>query len=235
MNLLAIDTATEACSAALHCMGEIRERYDLAPRRHAQEILPMIDSLLAEAGISKRAIDAIAVGRGPGAFTGVRLAISTAQGLALALDRPVLPISSLAALAEAAQADVPAGTPILAAIDARMGELYAGLYRTAADGQFRLLGDEAVGPTANVPLPLASGSPYAIVGTGWAAFREAIERRFGAPLFADATRYPRAAAVLRLAIPRYRQGLGLDPEFLAPTYLRDKIALTEAERAAARG
>lgn len=234
MNLLAIDTATEACSAALYCMGEIRERFELAPRRHAQELLPMIDSLLTEAGISKRAIDAIAVGRGPGAFTGVRLAISTAQGLALALDRPVLPISSLAALAQPALDAVPEHTPIIAAIDARMGEVYAGVYRGDSHGLVRLLGDEAVGPVATVPWALAPQSPYAIVGTGWAAFREQIEKRLGSPVYADATRYPRASAVLKLAIPRYRQGLALDPECLVPSYLRDKIALTEAERAVQR-
>ncbi|MBK8286734.1 MAG: tRNA (adenosine(37)-N6)-threonylcarbamoyltransferase complex dimerization subunit type 1 TsaB [Ahniella sp.] len=234
MNLLAIDTATEACSAAIFCKGEWLERFELAPRRHAQELLPMIDSLLAEAGIGKRAIDAIAVGRGPGAFTGVRLAISTAQGMALALDRPVLPISSLAALAQEALPRVPAGTPILAAIDARMGEVYAGVYRSDGMGLARLFGDEAVGPAANVPLPFMAGSPYAIVGTGWAAFREPIELRLGAPILADATRYPRALAVLQLALPRYQQGLGLDPDQLVPSYLRDKIALTEAERSAQR-
>lgn len=230
MNLLAIDTATEACSAALYCRGEIRERFELTPRRHAQELLPMIDSLLAEAGIGKRAIDAIAVGRGPGAFTGVRLAISTAQGMALALDKPVVPISSLAAMAQDALTQ--AGTlPILAAIDARMGEAYVGLYRAGADGLVRLIGDEAVGPAKSVPVPLKSGSPYVIVGTGWAAFREALEDRLGTPNYADATRYPRARAIAELALPRFQQGLGLDPEHLVPTYLRDKIALTEAERA----
>src|SRR6187455_1632322 len=94
MNLLALDTATEACSAALLIGGEVIERSEIAPRRHAELILPMIESLLGEAGISRRQIDAIAVGRGPGAFTGVRLAISVAQGLALGLDVPVLPVSS---------------------------------------------------------------------------------------------------------------------------------------------
>lgn len=234
MIVLALDTATEACSAALYCHGGMIERFELAPRRHAQEILPMVDSLLAEAGVGKRAIDAIAVGRGPGAFTGVRLAISTAQGMALALDRPVLPVSSLAALAQEALPRVGSGVPILAAIDARMGEIYAGLFRGDGQGLVRTQGDEAVGPVANVPLPLVAGKPYAIVGTGWAAFREAIENRFGTPVLADATRYPRAMAVLQLALPRYQQGLGLDPDQLVPSYLRDRIALTEAERAALR-
>src|SRR6185437_1253785 len=105
MNLLAIDTATENCSAALLCGERLSERTELAPRRHAELILPMIDSLLAEAGLSRRRLDGIAVGRGPGAFTGVRLGISVAQGLALGLEIPVVPVSSLAALALEAPAD----------------------------------------------------------------------------------------------------------------------------------
>ncbi|HVF36033.1 MAG TPA: tRNA (adenosine(37)-N6)-threonylcarbamoyltransferase complex dimerization subunit type 1 TsaB, partial [Candidatus Saccharimonadia bacterium] len=99
MNLLAIETATEACSVALVSGQTIVQRHELAPRRHAELVLPMIEQVLAEAGLARGAIDAIAVGRGPGAFTGVRLAISIAQGLALGLDRPVVPVSTLAALA----------------------------------------------------------------------------------------------------------------------------------------
>src|SRR5574340_720031 len=100
MNLLAIETATESCSAALNIDGRIIERSELAPRRHAELILPMIESLLGEAGIARAQLDGIAVGRGPGAFTGVRLAIAVAQGLALALDIPVVAVSSLDALAQ---------------------------------------------------------------------------------------------------------------------------------------
>src|SRR4029079_3140202 len=103
-NLLAIDTATEACSAALLLDDTLIERSEIAPRRHAELILPMIESLLAEAGIGRRQLRGIAGGRGPGAFTGVRLAISVAQGLALGLDVPVVPVSSLAALAHDAPA-----------------------------------------------------------------------------------------------------------------------------------
>ena len=116
MKLLALETSTEACSVAVWIDGEVRERFELAPRRHAELALPWAEQLLAEAGIAKSQLDAIAVGRGPGAFTGVRLAIAIAQGIALALDRPVLPVSTLAALAMRAQGD-----RIIAAIDARMG------------------------------------------------------------------------------------------------------------------
>ena len=113
MKLLAFETATEACSVAVYVDGEVRERFEVAPRRHAELALPWADALLAEAGVAKSQLDAIAVGRGPGAFTGVRLAVALAQGIALALDRPVLPVSTLAALATRAT-----GERVLAAIDA---------------------------------------------------------------------------------------------------------------------
>src|ERR1700756_2296407 len=125
MNLPPTQPAPEACSVALVHGETVIARSELAPRRHAERVLPMADELLAEAGLGKHALDAIAVGRGPGAFTGVRLAISLAQGIAMALDRPVITISSLAALALEAPEDDAA---ILAVIDARMGEIYAASY-----------------------------------------------------------------------------------------------------------
>ncbi len=132
MKLLAIETSTEACSVALSIDGAMMERFEIAPRRHGELLLPWIDALLADAGMAKSALDAIAVGRGPGAFTGVRLGIAIAQGIAFALDRPVVPVSTLAALALCG--DPPPGTPVLAAIDARMGEVYLAGYLIDADG-----------------------------------------------------------------------------------------------------
>ena len=141
MNLLAIETSTEACSVALHHGGTTIARSELAPRRHAELVLPMAEALLAEAGIGRRQLDAIAVGRGPGAFTGVRLAVSMAQGMALGLDLPVIPISSLAALALDAPDN---GAAVLAVIDARMGEVYAASYRRGADDTVQALDEERV-------------------------------------------------------------------------------------------
>lgn len=225
--LLAIDTATEACSVALIKAAEQYERYELAPKRHAQRVLPMIDEVLAEAGIGKSAIGAIAVGRGPGAFTGVRLAISVAQGIALGLDVPVLPISSLAALALDLLDEHPALT-VLASIDARMGEVYAGCYIADPIHRVSLLGEEAVGPA--VALPLARAERWGAIGTGFAAYREAWLPRIGEPEIAAPDHYPRAGRIAELAVSRWQRGLGVAPEFALPAYLRDKVALTEVER-----
>jgi tRNA threonylcarbamoyladenosine biosynthesis protein TsaB len=228
MNLLAIETATEACSAALLCGERLLERSEIAPRRHAELILPMIESLLAEAGIARTQIDGIAVGRGPGAFTGVRLAISVAQGLALALDVPVVPVSSLAALAQ----DAPdQGAAILAVIDARMGEVYAGTYTRNGRGLVEAIGAETVGTAHELELP--QSTQCCIVGSGWDAYREAIAARLPAPpIFADGARFPQARAVAHLAAPRFAEGHAVAPELALPVYLRDKVALTLAEQKA---
>ena len=131
--LLALDTATEACSVALLHDGKVTSHYEVIPRLHAQKLLPMIQTLLADAGVELSAVDAIAFGRGPGAFTGVRIAIGVVQGLAFALERPVLPISNLAVLAQRAHREHGA-TQVAAAIDARMDEVYWGCYREDAGG-----------------------------------------------------------------------------------------------------
>lgn len=231
---LAIDTATEACSAALAVDGKIIERSELAPRRHAELILPMIESLLTEARLTRRDLNGIAVGRGPGAFTGVRLAISVAQGLALGLDLPVVPVSSLAALAlDAPYAPEQRDNAILAVVDARMGEIYAATFRRTVDGLVEAISDETVGPAEawSPPKTLSESQRWSVVGTGWDAYREALASRLATtPAFADGARYPQARAVLRLAMPEFARGTGLAPEAALPVYLRDKVALTLEEQ-----
>ena len=225
--LIAIETATESCSAALLHNDALIGRSEFAPRRHAELILPMIESLLDQAGVSRRQLDAIAVGRGPGAFTGVRLAISVAQGLALALDIPVVPVSSLAALAQDAPAGV--GETILAVIDARMGEIYAGSFQRSANGLVEPLGDESVGLADELVIAPA----HSIVGSGWAAYADALSRRLKiAPAFADGARYPQARAIAQLAAPRFAAGQSVAPELALPVYLLDKVALTLKEQRA---
>ncbi|HEU0153304.1 MAG TPA: tRNA (adenosine(37)-N6)-threonylcarbamoyltransferase complex dimerization subunit type 1 TsaB [Arenimonas sp.] len=223
MKLLAIETSTEACSVAVYVDGEVRERHELAPRRHTQQVLPWADELLAEAGLRKSQLDAIAVGRGPGAFTGVRLAIALVQGLALALDRPVLPVSTLAVLAMQAPGD-----DRLAAIDARMGEVYLGAFRRDADGLVSATGDERIVPPAAATLP--AGEVHG-VGTGFGAEQGALVARLGARLRGfDANALPHAADLARLAARAYARGEAIAPDLLEPAYLRDKVALTLAEQ-----
>ena len=150
MNILAIETATEACSAALAVDGEIIERYQVAPRRHTQLIHGQMEEVLAETGLALGQLDAIAFGRGPGAFTGVRIATSVVQGVAFALDLPVIPISTLAALAQGCEGD-----RLLVAIDARMNEVYWGVYRRDQGGLVELVGEERVVAPEQVPCSAA--------------------------------------------------------------------------------
>jgi tRNA threonylcarbamoyladenosine biosynthesis protein TsaB len=227
MKLLAFETSTEACSVALWLDGAVHERFELAPRRHAELALPWAEQLLAQAGVAKTRLDAIAIGRGPGAFTGVRLGVAIAQGIALALDRPVVPVSTLAALALPA-----AGERILAAIDARMGEVYFAAFQREGDG-LRLLRPEAVAKPDAVVLP--EGDGWRGVGTGFAAVDGALQLRLGSRLASvDAGALPHAADVARLAAVAFARGEAIAPERLEPAYLRDNVALTLAEQQALR-
>lgn len=226
MNLLAIDTSTECGSVALAMDRRVLERSAVMPRQHAEQLLPWIDELLAEAGLARSQIDAIAVGRGPGGFTGVRLAVAVAQGLAWALQRPLLAVSSLAALAM--QAGGASGDRVLAAIDARMGELYLGRFRLDADGLAVALGEEWMASPASVEL---SDQGWLGVGSGFAAAEGLLATRLAGQLRAvDALRYPQAGAIVRLALPMLARGETLAPEQLEPAYLRNKVAQTLAER-----
>jgi tRNA threonylcarbamoyladenosine biosynthesis protein TsaB len=231
MNLLAIETSTEACSVALVHGELIIARSELAPRRHAERVLPMADALLAEAGLGKHALDAIAVGRGPGAFTGVRLGIALAQGMGLALDRPVLPISSLAALALEApeESEDDADGAILAVIDARMGEVYAACYRRDGLGGVIALDEERVCTPEALQLPPVAS--WQVVGSGWATYADSLQPRLTGRLrSAHADRYPQARHVAELAARAYAAGHAQAPELALPVYLRDKVALTLVEQ-----
>ena len=223
MKLLAIETSTEACSVAVYADGQVFARHELAPRRHTQLVLPWADELLAEAGLAKSQLDAIAVGRGPGAFTGVRLAIALVQGLALALDRPVLPVSTLAVLAMQGQGD-----NILAAIDARMGEIYLGAFVRDADGLVSAAGPEVLCAPSEAPIPDA---PMQGVGSGFAAGDGALVTRLGEqlPEF-DANALPHARDLASLAVRAWQRGEAIAADALEPAYLRDKVALTLAEQ-----
>lgn len=227
MRLLAFETATEACSVAVLVDGEVLERFEIAPRRHAELALPLAGELLAQAGVAKSQLDAVAVGRGPGAFTGVRLAVALAQGIALALDRPVVAVSTLAALA--ARAD---GERVLAAIDARMGEVYLGGFLRAGD-ELQTTGAETVVRPDLADLP--GTGRWAGVGTGFDAADGALRQRLGGALSSvDAGALPRAGDVARLGARAFARGEAIAPDRLQPAYLRDNVALTLAQQQAAR-
>lgn len=228
MKLLAFETATEACSVALYLDGEVIERYEIAPRLHAEHALPWAEVLLADAGIARSQLDAIALSRGPGAFTGVRLAIALAQGIALALDKPIVAVSTLQAIAM--QSDAPR---ILAAIDARMGEVYAGAFERR-DGEPVAVSSETVSAPDAVVLPGAEAG-WQGMGTGFGALEGALQVHLRARLAGvDAGALPHAADVARLAAMAYARGEALAPERVEPAYLRNHVALTLQEQQALR-
>jgi len=229
MKLLAFETATEACSVALYVDGQVLERFEIAPRRHAELSLPWAEALLAEAGVARSQLDAIALGRGPGAFTGVRLAIAIAQGIALALDRPLVPVSTLQVLALRA----PAGADqVLSSIDARMGEVYVAR-QVRVDGQWQLRGEELVCAPEAVVLP--EGTRWFGVGTGFGAADGLLATRLADQLDGvDAQALPRASDLLTLAVPAFARGEGMAPGRVEPAYLRNNVALTLVEQHAAR-
>jgi tRNA threonylcarbamoyladenosine biosynthesis protein TsaB len=235
MKLLAIETATEACSIAVLVDGAVIERFEIAPRRHTELALPWAEALLAEAGIAKAQLDAIAVGRGPGAFTGVRLAIALAQGIALALDRPLLPVSTLAALAAGlplplAREGRGEGDRILAAIDARMGEIYIASFQRDGDGLAATSDEIVIAPDAYIP---PDGMGWHGVGTGFSASDGALVACLqGRLATVDATALPHAADVARLGALAFARGEAIAPERIEPAYLRNNVALTIAEQQA---
>ncbi len=222
MKLLAIETATEACSAALYINGEIRERYAVAPRQHAEQILPMMDQLLAEAELKLSQLDALAFGRGPGSFTGVRIATGVIQGAAFGAQLPVVPISTLAALAQR-HYRMQGARRILPAFDARMGELYWAAYEVMADELVTQVGSEQVATPEQVGLPAGEG--WQGVGRGWATYREILTQRMGARLTAiEGDLLCSAQDVVRLAVHGYAAGDAVAAELALPIYLRDQVA-----------
>ncbi|MDE2089185.1 MAG: tRNA (adenosine(37)-N6)-threonylcarbamoyltransferase complex dimerization subunit type 1 TsaB [Gammaproteobacteria bacterium] len=226
MKLLAIDTSTEACSAALMLDGELRERHAIAAREHGRLILPMVEGLLAEAGLRLAQLDALAYGRGPGGFTGVRIAAAVIQGFAFGGGLPVVPVSSLAALAQGAYRERSIAH-VLAAVDARMGEVYWGVYAADAEGLMAPRGDETVCAPGAVPVP-AEG-PWFGAGSAWGVHAQALRARLGDRVTGyEAARYPRAQDVARLGVAGYHRGHAVSPEQALPVYLRDEVAWKKA-------
>ena len=237
MHLLALDTSTEACSAALGvCLpGEperVLTRAAEAPRGHAELILPMVESLLAEAGLSLSSLGAIAFARGPGSFTGLRLAAAVTQGLAFGAGLPVLAVSTLRASALQALQRAPSATHVLVCNDARMGEVYVAAFARGAGGLPEPLGPESVCPPSSVVLPATSGV-WVGAGHGFRAYpqleqaapassRPGEARPGFTEIFADLL--PQAREVLPLARAEWAAGRILKPAEAQPVYLRDDVA-----------
>jgi len=224
MKLLAIDTSGAACSAALRINDRVLHRFERAPRRHGELILSMADALLREADLRPAALDALAFGRGPGAFTGLRIAAAVTQGIALGAGLPVVGISTLAALAQGAARRHGAGR-VLAAFDARMDEVYWGAYAADEAGLMRpLIDDQVCGPDS-APVPPEGG--WYGVGSGWGAYRAALACRAGEGLIGeDAGLECDAWDVATLAADALARGEGGGPESAVPLYLRNRVTAT---------
>lgn len=223
MNLLGIETATEWLSLAVSVGGVVEERSLRAGHRHAELILDEIDALLARANIGVGGLHGIAFGHGPGSFTGLRIACGVAQGIAAARRLPVLGVGTLAAIA--ASSDAPR---VVACLDARMHEVYHAAYERRHDGLH-----EVIPPGLHRPgeVPLPEGDGWVGCGNGFAAHQTSLAARYGARLAAvDPEAFPSAAAVLRLAAPRFAAGEGVDAAAAAPLYLRERVALKTGER-----
>ena len=221
MKILAIDTATEACSAALYIDGEITSEYKLAPREHTQLILPMVDRLLSDAGVVIKQLDALSFARGPGAFTGVRIATGVIQGLSYAAEIPVVPVSTLAAIAAGVYFQY-GHQHVLTAIDARMGEVYWGAYHVD-DESVQLIDVELVSSVEN--LPELKSENWAGAGTGWSEYIDLLQAKF--PINKDliyADYLPSAETIVKLAVHDFKAGKQMSAHQAQPVYLRDNVA-----------
>ncbi|WP_420465373.1 tRNA (adenosine(37)-N6)-threonylcarbamoyltransferase complex dimerization subunit type 1 TsaB [Panacagrimonas sp.] len=227
VRLLALDTATEACSVALWCDGEVLARFEHAGRTHTQRLAPMVDEVLAEAGCTAAQLDGLVCGTGPGSFAGVRIAVGFVKGLALALDRPVVGVSSLAMLAQGAIEA--GGKRVLSAIDARMDEVYFGAFEVDENGLARALAPAMVTAPAQVRVDIPG--PWQATGSGWGRYAELLRAGVGAAIESvDGLALPHAAAGLKLALPEFLAGRADPADALSPAYLRDKVALTLDEQ-----
>ena len=221
MKLLAIDTSGETCSAALLCGGDLRQLLEFVPRRHGELILDMMERLLADAGLGLGALDALAFGRGPGSFTGVRIATAVVQGAAFGAGLGVVGVSTLAALAQG-HFRASGHRRVLTALDARMGEVYWGAYEVSGEGLAEPLGQELVVPPQAVPAPAGGG--WHGVGSGFAAYAEDLRLALGAALAAVVPeRVCEARDIAVLAEDAWRRGLAVAPELALPVYLRDRV------------
>ena len=228
MKVLAIDTATEACSAALMINGDIIERFKIAPREHGELILLMIDELLLQAGITLQQLDGLAFGCGPGSFTGVRMATGVVQGLAFSSDLPVAPVSTLKALAQQAINLSTEGHRVYAALDARMGEVYWCEYKVI-NGELSPCSAEQV--IAANKIKVAGGQKAIGIGHGWDTYRDELTDVVKATeLTILPSALPRAREIVQLGAEMLKSKQTVAAENAMPVYLRDNVAKKKAQQ-----
>lgn len=219
--ILALDTSTDACSCAVLIDGELHERFAVIPRQHAPSLLPMVQGLMQELSLDFDKLDAIAFGRGPGSFTGLRIAAGVTQGLAYAADLPVVPVSTLAALAWQVR-EVAAGRPIFSVIDARIDEVYWAQFVTD-EPLPRCLGLEQLSAPEAISLQAAFTGSVVAVGSGLAfeqRFPAALKERIAVRLPDE---HPRAGAIAHIAAVQFAQGVRVAAQEVEPLYLRDQV------------
>lgn len=223
MKILALDTSTDYCSVALWRDGEVDARDAPAGQRQSELLLPMVDGLLCHHGLRMKDLDGIAFGQGPGSFTGLRIACGVTQGLAFGAGLPVVGVSTLLALAEAARAE-----RAVCCLDARMGEIYHAAY-ARVEGRW----DTVHGPSLCSPeeAPLLPPDAWTGCGSGFAAHEAALRRRYAGRLSVIMPQvFPHARDIVQLAVQEFEQGRAISAAQAAPVYLRDKVALRSDER-----
>ncbi|MGB0468397.1 MAG: tRNA (adenosine(37)-N6)-threonylcarbamoyltransferase complex dimerization subunit type 1 TsaB [Pontibacterium sp.] len=219
--ILALDTATDACSVALYRDGDIQDVFRVIPRQHTKELLPMVQQLLLDNGVKVSELDAIAVGRGPGSFAGIRIATGAAQGLAFGAQLPMLPVSTLAAMALRIYRETGAHS-IVTALDARMNEIYCGAYRIEQGLPVELMPETVCAPDALV-LPEIEGD-WTVGGSGWCYLESMTEPVKEKVKLLPELIYPAATEIVALAVQDWEAGKAVAPEEALPVYLRDSVA-----------
>lgn len=224
MNILALETSTEFCSVALLLNSEILYKEQHAENRHSELILSMINNLLQECSLTLQQINCIAFGEGPGSFTGLRIACGITQGLAFAMNIPVVGVSILKAMAQ--QANSP---KVIVALDARMGEIYHAAFERLNDSEWNTVQEATLCTPENAPISIGTG--WIGCGSGFAIFRDELWKRYDSSIVEfHNDLHPRAKEVAELAQPIFMRGEGIHASEATPYYIRNKVALKESER-----
>ena len=224
MIFLALDTSTEACSVALSYQGQLLALDEICPQQHSKRILPMVQQVLADAGVSLNQLSGIVFGRGPGSFTGVRIGVSVAQGLAFGVDVPVYGVSTLAAMAQAA-AQLKGSRQVIAAIDARMAEVYLAAYALDEQGLMQAISSEVAAKPSALPAAITGltfNTDTLGVGTGWQTYGSELQALTPTTIASDIL-YPSAQYMLPFANLAWQNGHFIAAELAEPVYVRDEV------------